>query len=111
MFRFDELSDIEFNDSKDLELFCQRIQDIARELFSEVYFASEILERNLSALTVEDSRYKAQKVARILRQMADNFSASNTLSIKLWRTFQLVYEEELEAIRGVKKKVPFTFRS
>lgn len=112
MSRFDKLSDVEFKDNKELEMFCSELQSICRELFSEVYFASEILYQNLASMPDEKSRVKARRVSNALKKASEMFHAAGGLSVKTWRTFQTSYSAELDAARGVrKKKDPFTFKA
>jgi len=111
--RMDELES-NLSSSTELEAYVNRVRALCRDLYMELEFGSELLQKNLSTLPVADgagkglagkvsSRVRAKKVADNLRRAAEAHKYAGGQATKTWTMFVKSFAPEIEQARNKKK--------
>ena len=108
--RIDELES-PLNTATELEKYCKKIQDLFKDLYMELGWGAEILQRNLSTIPVADSKYnggvlgstvskiRARRVANNIRRASEASKYAGAQAVKTWREFTKSFAPEIEAVR------------
>lgn len=116
--RIDEL-DSPLNTSTELERYLKKIQDLYKDLYMELGWGAEMLQRNLATLPVTGakggplgaatSRIRARRVANNLKRAAEASKYAGGQAVKTWREFTKSFAPEIEASRqrSVRKQPNF----
>src|SRR5699024_8352891 len=112
--RMDELGDTNLASSSELEAYINRVRELSRDLYMELEFGAELLQKNLSTLPVAESKggvtgkvsskVRAKKVADALRRAAEANKYAGGQATKTWSLFAKSFAPEIEQARN--KKAP-----
>lgn len=110
--RMDELES-NLSSSTELENYVNRVRALCRDLYMELEFGSELLQKNLSTLPVADSgkgpvgkissKLRAKKVADNLRRAAEAHKYAGGQATKTWTMFVKSFAPEIEQARNKKR--------
>lgn len=116
MRRLDEL-DSPLNSSQELREYVKRVKDLCRDLYMELEYGAEILQKNLGTLPTAtgghgligavSSRVRARQVAASIRRGAEAQKYCGGQAVKAWTMFVRQYAPEIEAASGKSKRPAF----
>jgi hypothetical protein len=115
--RIDEL-DSPLHTATELEAYLKRVQDLYKDLYMELSWGAEVLQKNLSTIPVADSKHqggvrgstvskiRARKVANHLKRASEASKYAGGEAVKTWREFTRSFAPEIEAIRQKRQTRP-----